>query len=82
MALGRQGQQHLEEAFDLENQVWTPQHTAKIANHLSRQQEVSCLLLLRSSPASPLFSLPSLSPHLLSPPLSPDLYPQTLNSKR
>jgi len=39
-ALGREGQQHLEEALDLENQVWTPQHTAKMAQHLTQQQEV------------------------------------------
>ncbi len=47
-ALGREGQQHLEEALALENQVWTPQHTAKIAQHLTHQQEVL------ASPFSPL----------------------------
>ena len=41
IALGKQGQQHLEEALALENQVWTPQHTSLIAQHLSKQQEVS-----------------------------------------
>ena len=40
-ALGRQGQQHLEEALALENTVWTPEHTASIAQHLTKQQEVS-----------------------------------------
>ena len=41
IALGRQGQQHLEEALALEEQVWTPQHTAMVANHLKKQEEVS-----------------------------------------
>ena len=39
-ALGREGQQHLEEALAMENQVWTPQHTAKMTQHLTQQQEV------------------------------------------
>ena len=39
-ALGRQGQQHLEEALALENQVWTPEHTTIISQHLTKQAEV------------------------------------------
>lgn len=33
--------EHLEVALALENQIWTPQHTSLIAQHLSKQQEVS-----------------------------------------
>ena len=52
IALGKEGQQHLEEALQLEKQVWTPQHTASIAQHLSKQTEValpSFLLLFRAA---------------------------------
>lgn len=38
-ALGKEGQQHLEEALALEIQVWTPQHTDNISKHLSKQEE-------------------------------------------
>jgi hypothetical protein len=41
MARGRECQQRLEEALTLENQVWTAAHTAKLAQHLTRQQEIT-----------------------------------------
>ena len=44
-ALGRQGQQHLEEALALEGQVWTPEHTAALSQHLNIQEEVSLAML-------------------------------------
>ena len=38
--LGRQSQQHLEEALRKENEVWTSAHSAAISQHLTRQTEV------------------------------------------
>jgi hypothetical protein len=47
-ALGKEGQQHLEEALALEIQVWTPQHTDNISKHLSKQEEVSLVFCCRA----------------------------------
>jgi len=44
-ALGRQGQQHLEEALALEVQVWTPEHTTALSQLLNMQEEVSLAML-------------------------------------
>ena len=41
IALGKEAQKHLEEALELEKQVWTPQHTASIAQHLTWQAAIT-----------------------------------------
>jgi len=43
--LGLLSQQHLEEALALEGQVWTPEHTAALSQHLILQEKVSFAIL-------------------------------------
>lgn len=40
-AQGRECQRLLQEARALENQVWSPEHTAKLAKHLTNQNEIT-----------------------------------------